>query len=52
MDKMAKMKAPCACGSGKMGKDCCMKADADMIKGQPCPCGSGKLCETCHMKSA
>lgn len=37
---MEKLKADCACGSGKMYVQCCGKAEM-------CPCGSGKKAIDC-----
>ncbi len=50
-EKAMAMMKPCACGSGKPGWQCCMKGEAEKMKGMPCFCGSGKKVEDCCMKS-
>ena len=50
-EKVMAMMKPCGCGSGKPGWQCCMKGEAEKMKGMPCICGSGKKIEDCCMKS-
>ena len=38
--KLAELKKPCPCGSGKMAGACC-RGNED------CPCGSGKMVKDC-----